>query len=386
MIVGAGPGGSTCARALAGAGLDVQLFDKQVFPRIKPCAGWVTPAVVQRLGLDLDDYRQHLTLQPIMGFSTGTIGGRPLVTRYACPISYGIRRLEFDDYLLRRSGVACQFESVRRIVRERDRWVINDAVAAPLLVGAGGHFCPVSRHVRGQLARPEGPVESKRLSEVVVVAQEAEFPMTAEQLKIKSFDAEVPEIFFCNDFAGYGWCFRKGEFLNIGLGRTSPENLTGHLKDFCRFLSDRHHVDLTDLPGGVRGHAYRLYADQKPLLSHEGVVLIGDAAGLAHPRSGEGILPAVISAQLAAGVIASNFPDVSAQTLTEYDHQLESELGRVPNLRSLDWLPLSWARFAAQQLMKSSWFARHVVLDNWFLNRKSQSHQITEAETSAPVA
>ncbi len=30
---------------------------------------------------------------------------------------------------------------------------------------------------------------------------------------------QSPELYFCDDLLGYGWCFRKGNHLNVGLGR-----------------------------------------------------------------------------------------------------------------------------------------------------------------------
>ena len=73
------------------------------FPRDKVCAGWITPAVVQALELDLEDYARQRTLQPFSGFRTGPFGRALRTTDFGCPISYGIRRCEFDDYLLLRS-------------------------------------------------------------------------------------------------------------------------------------------------------------------------------------------------------------------------------------------------------------------------------------------
>ena len=105
LIVGGGPAGSTCAWKLKRAGIDVLVLDKKSFPRDKICAGWVTPAVIRTLGLDIGDYTQAgRTFQPITGFRTGVIGGTEVDTRYAEPVSYGIRRFEFDAYLLARSG------------------------------------------------------------------------------------------------------------------------------------------------------------------------------------------------------------------------------------------------------------------------------------------
>src|SRR5438552_10483255 len=104
LIIGGGPAGSACAWKLRGSGLDVTILDKKPFPRDKICAGWITPAVVDELAIDLDDYRQGRVLEPITGFCVGLIGGPEVETRYGKPISYGIRRCEFDNYLLERSG------------------------------------------------------------------------------------------------------------------------------------------------------------------------------------------------------------------------------------------------------------------------------------------
>ena len=102
LVVGGGPAGSTCARQLLQAGLNVLVIDKQPFPRDKVCAGWITPAVVESLELDLDDYAKGRVMQPIRGFRIGTIGGAEAETRYDKAVSFGIRRCEFDHYLLRR--------------------------------------------------------------------------------------------------------------------------------------------------------------------------------------------------------------------------------------------------------------------------------------------
>ena len=104
LIVGGGPAGSSCAWKLRQQGMAVTVLDKALFPRNKVCAGWITPAVVQALQLDTEAYARERVLQPITAFRTGLIHGRYLETRYPGTVSFGIRRCEFDDYLLQRSG------------------------------------------------------------------------------------------------------------------------------------------------------------------------------------------------------------------------------------------------------------------------------------------
>ena len=76
LIVGAGPAGSTCARILAKWGISVLLMDRDQFPRDKPCAGWITPAVLETLRIDPEQYRQGRLLQEIREFRTGVMYGR----------------------------------------------------------------------------------------------------------------------------------------------------------------------------------------------------------------------------------------------------------------------------------------------------------------------
>ena len=104
LIVGGGPAGSSCARGLRKSGLDVAILDKQAFPRDKVCGGWITPRVLTELEIDPAEYAQEHALQPITGFRVGCVGGPSLETNYGQAVSYGIRRRQFDDYLLKRSG------------------------------------------------------------------------------------------------------------------------------------------------------------------------------------------------------------------------------------------------------------------------------------------
>src|SRR5882672_3645399 len=105
LIVGGGPAGSACAWQLRLAGLDVIVADAATFPRDKVCAGWITPQVVTSLRLDTQAYASGRTWQPFTGFRVGLIGrDADACVDYGEPVSFGIRRCEFDDYLLQRSG------------------------------------------------------------------------------------------------------------------------------------------------------------------------------------------------------------------------------------------------------------------------------------------
>lgn len=360
LIVGGGPAGSSCAWKLRGSGLDVAILDKQVFPRDKVCGGWITPAVLAELEIDSREYAQGRVFQPITGFCTGNIGGPTVETNYGAPVSYGIRRREFDEYLLRRSG-ARLLEGVNLTALERsgDHWIANRQIRTRLLVGAGGHFCPVAR-LTG----------AKASGECAVVAQETEFEMDSEQRAACAVRPELPELYFCSDLKGYGWCFRKQNYLNVGLGRMDPHRLSEHVGAFMRFLTTRGRIGF-DVPSALLGHAYLIYGASTRRMVDDGVLLTGDAAGLAYSQSGEGIRPAIESGLLAAKAILAADGKYNRETLAAYRMFLAERFGE----SSEDWvtkmgrrLPASLIRSLGRRLLNTRWFVRDVVINRWFLH------------------
>ena len=361
LVVGAGPGGSSCAARLAQAGLDVLVIDRKTFPRDKTCAGWVTPQVFEVLGLDPAEYGRDHVCQPITGFRTGLIGGDEIGTDYGRVVSYGIRRCEFDHFLLQRSGVDCILgEAVHDLRREGDGWIVNDRIRARAIVGAGGHFCPVARALGGRSGDQI----------VTVAAQEIEFPLKPQDEVRVRLQGEIPELYFCPDLAGYGWCFRKGNYLNIGLGRLNSPGVAAQVQSFCRFLRERGKV-CCEVPERFHGHAYRIYERIAPKLVDDGVLFIGDAAGLAYPQSGEGIRPAVESGLMAAEVLAAADGDYRRQNLEPYARSIVERFGTPRSGAMADRLPAAVLQFAAARLLVSRWFTRHVVLDRWFLHAET---------------
>ena len=360
LIVGGGPAGSSCAWGLRGSGLDVAIADRQTFPRDKVCGGWITPQVLSELAINPAEYGRGRVLQPITAFRTGWIGGPALDTDYRATISYGIRRREFDDYLLRRSGARLlENTPLTSLERSSGGWVVNGTIQTRLLVGAGGHFCPVARLTGAKPAR-ENPV----------VAQEAEFQMDGRQQAGCRIHPERPELYFCADLKGYGWCFRKNNYLNIGLGRMDQHRLPEHLAAFVRFLKTTGRIAF-DIPSSLLGHAYLLYGVSGRKVAEDRLLLIGDAAGLAYQQSGEGIRPAIESGLLAAQAIAGAQGDYSRAALGRYRDLLARRFGT----SGQDWasrvgalLPPAWIGAAGRRLLGSRWFVRDVVIGRWFLH------------------
>lgn len=374
LIVGGGPAGSSCAWKLRQSGLDVVILDKAQFPRHKVCAGWITPPVLDELEIDVSDYQRELVMQPITRFLTGMIGGSLVETVYQQPVSYGIRRFEFDHYLLRRTQARLRLgESLRSIVAEGRAWIVNDALRASIVIGAGGHFCPVARKFSGsQPEKGSGQRGIEQSSELpVVVAQEIEFEMTEAQCAECSIPPERPELYFCPDLKGYGWIFRKGNWLNIGLGREQEEHLSAHVAAFVKSVQIPGKVPL-DLPGPFHGHAYRLRTRIDRPATPAGILLIGDSAGLADRQSGEGIRPAIESGLLAAAAILEVGVEGRDQLHAVYDRKLRDRFRSAPSVLGglSHGVPDFASQLAAKWLMSSKWFSRNVLINRWFLHRE----------------
>ena len=369
LIIGGGPAGSSCAWALRASGLKIAILDRRTFPRDKVCGGWITPAVLEELQIDAAQYSRSRVFQPITGFLTSSIGGREVRTDYAGPVSYGIRRCEFDDYLLRRSGARIlEPAPLSSCEPTRSGWLVNGRIETCLLVGAAGHFCPVAR-LLGADARQE----------VAVAAQEAEFELSAAQRDSCPIRGEIPELYFCRDMKGYGWCFRKQNFLNIGLGRLDPRELPAHVASFIEFLKRIGRLPC-EFGAAMRGHAYLIYRKAARKFISDNVLLIGDAAGLAYSQSGEGIRPAIESGLLAARAILAAKGDFSQARLETYRDLLRERFGASGRFRKSgeDWttavgrhLPSGAMSALAAALLKSRWFTRHILLDSWFLHRRT---------------
>ena len=371
LIAGGGPAGSACAWKLRQAGLDVVVVDGATFPRDKVCAGWITPQVIDDLRIDVADYRRGRTFQPITGFRTGIIGRRrELETTYARPVSFGIRRCEFDHYLLQRSGARLHLGTRISSVRQDggSAWVVNERFKAPVLVGAGGHFCPVARTLNATL---DGAP--------LVVAQEAEFEIAPEDAASFTTEPEKPELYFASDLKGYGWCFRKQGFLNVGFGRLDSGRLPRATAEFVGFLKTTGKIP-ANANWRWRGHAYLLSTPPRRRIVDSGVVLIGDAAGLAYPQSGEGIRPAIESGLMAAAAIIAANGAYTRARLAPYEDRLWARYGDQPLMRLVArTIPPALTASLAAWLFDSPSFVRHVLLDRWFLHAN-------EPALSAPIA
>lgn len=279
IIVGGGPAGSSAARLLLQAGRECLVLDRKTMPRLKLCAGWVTPKVLDDLEIDPAMYPHGMLKLDSLRFF---FGRRHRRTKSAPSDQYSIRRIEFDAWLLKRSGAELAEHTVRHIVRDGRSFVIDDQFRCRNLIGAGGTNCPVKKAFFGQ--------DPGRL----IVTQEIEFETTP---KSPTCTLWFP---YAGSF-GYAWYVPKAGAVNVGFGGLRSQNEQwdkgGLWREFVALLKREGCLD--DNPPAPKGYSYYLGSRQKKVKS-DGAYIVGDAAGLATVDLAEGIGPAVESGQLAA--------------------------------------------------------------------------------------
>lgn len=291
IIIGGGPAGSTCAWKLKRSGIDCTIIDKTEFPRIKLCAGWITPDVIRDLEIDPTVYPFGMLRLPALYAS---FFGIPVTI--SSP-QFSIRRYEFDHWLLKRASVPVKIHDVKHIDRQGDNFFIDELFSCKYLVGAGGTHCPVYKKFFSKL--------NPRNKNSLIVCRELELQAEKKNSKCHLW-------FFENKLAGYSWYVPKtNDYLNIGVGgveerlRRRGDSINTHWDYFIDKLKKRSMINGEEPQ--PKGHSYYL-RERIRQVQDGNIYIIGDSAGLATRDMGEGIGPAVQSGILAAESIISGNP------------------------------------------------------------------------------
>ena len=286
IVAGSGPAGSTAAYELGLRGVDVLLIDKAVFPRRKCCGGGITLKTVRILGADILAITQNSISSATLAFS----GSTRFHGKQDSPVMYTVDREELDQFLLERAQKAgakvVQGLTVTDIsLSANDVGVVTSAGSfrARFVVGADGSRSIVARSanlgnheqvagIETEVDVGEGDLETWRSSVLVELGRTRR---------------------------GYAWLFPKNDHLSIGIG--SPVGEARDLKRHYRQFLDSLGLGRSSVATWSAG-LISMYVG-KPMVTRGRVALVGDAAGLADPFTGEGIHNAALSAQLAAPVI-----------------------------------------------------------------------------------
>ncbi len=306
IIVGGGPSGSTCAATLVKAGVRTLLLDRGNFPRVKLCAGWISPPIWDVLEIKPGEYPKGLWKWNRVHIS---FRGKKYIIKSN---GYFVRRYEFDDFLLKRSKVeTIEGYNVRLIEKDSDgHWVIDNKYRTKYLIGAGGTHCPVSREFF-----PDK-------NSVQCGTQEREFEGTLEEIaSSRAGEDGEPEILLHDNMKGYSWNVPKGSWMNVGTGTKVARDVLpawNTARAFFQGNGTPGTIPVSSQPmlDKMKGHGYVIFqTDHLASCQRDNVFLIGDALGLAQPMTGEGILPSVISGKLCATAIAEGLPETYSKML-----------------------------------------------------------------------
>jgi len=310
IVAGSGPAGSTSARLLARAGAKVLMLDRAAFPRDKPCGGGVTIQAGRATDVDLTPVVERTITKAEVSFKLGA----PFRREWPEPLAYMTQRCRLDAYLAEQAVAAgVEFRdgaAVRSIENDASGMTVRtkgDVYRGRTVIGADG--------ANGVTAKALGLVANQRRA---AVALEGNVPIEngggerwAETIALDL--GGIP--------GGYSWLFPKGDHVNVGVGGWKYVGPT--LRDRLSALCDHLGLDEAKVTN-VRGHHLPL-RDRDTPIAEGNVLLVGDAAGLVDPLSGEGIFAAFTSGRL-AGEAVQRYLAGETDSLASYQESIDLEL------------------------------------------------------------
>jgi geranylgeranyl reductase family protein len=326
MVVGAGPGGAAAAHFLSRQGFDVLLLDRAEFPRDKTCGDGLTPRAMRvlremalldeivRRGCRVDEYEvvapnsRYRTVAPIR----------------ADPGALVIKRSVLDEMLVQhatRSGA--RFEPKTTVTH-------IETTATQARVHTDTRRC-----FNGRIAVIATGAATSVLMKSGVLSQQPR-PMLAARAYFENLQQEVRHSFQLRfdgaPMPGYGWIFPVGpKAANVGVAympRKRSLPTTAAFDGFTVHLSS--YFAGSQIVGPIKSYPIRTDFLRAPTQASR-VLLVGEAAGLVNPLTGEGIDYALESGLLAAQHITRLLEagDFSSSRFAEYDALLHARFDRI---------------------------------------------------------
>lgn len=293
IIIGCGPAGVAAAKVLLKNNINFCMIDKEIFPRKKLCAGGLTDKstkVLNELGLEY----QSVVRQECSTFKLKTKKKtRDLMVKRSILM---VDRTDFDNHNLE------QIKEITNNVFEGESIIdIADNIVTTNKDKYEFKYIVFADGVNGF---------SRKFSQLKNVGYSVEIDVE------KRNDKDIT-ISFDTLRDGYAWIFPKGNYSTIGLGKFKnvKDDYKKMLKDFCLANDvefDERKVRGFPIPAG--GYLKKNVIDNK--------ILVGDAAALVDPISGEGIYYALVSGKYAAEVIAKKLKNNKVDLKREYNGKM----------------------------------------------------------------
>ncbi len=302
IIVGSGPGGSTAAYHLSKLGRSVLVLEKMSLPRHKPCGGGVSPAIAQWLDFDLT----------------------PAISVKATKISYTwkmadavevdlespmwmVQRDVFDEFLLKQAQkIGAEVRDATEVIGiefTNSVWLVKtttEPVYARYLIGADG--------AGGPMAKWLGLKEPKLY--------------VSASLETSAITGDVLNFDFGTIKKGFIWSLPKADGYSLSIAAMRgdrPKNIKNMLADYAT------HCGADVIVSDIHEYPMSLWDGDRQLHS-QNALLVGEAASLTDPLSGEGIRPAILSGFKAAEAIDRALGGVG-DALEKYTQIISEEWG-----------------------------------------------------------
>lgn len=375
IIVGAGPAGAVTALELGKAGLSVAILDKADFPRDKTCGDALSVDVVNQLSILSEKLASSFETFPGKTSSYGVKIFSPGSQHVDIPFyhqgnkkcGYICKRFDFDNLLVQhlkefsnvQMFVNCSVQKVEVLETCSLVHTIEGIFKAPIVVGADGAQSVVSKSLG--MYKPDREHYSGGLR------------IYYEGVSSFHEDNFIELYFFPEILPGYLWIFPLPENkANVGIGMLSSEiskkkiNLTKTLQGLLSnhpLLKER--FAKAKPVESVKGYGLPL-GSTKRKISGDRFLLVGDAASLIDPFTGEGIGNAIRSGRVAAAHVLECFKNDNFSTAfnTHYDEEIYARM----------WKELRISR-TLQHLCRYPWLFNFVVKK---ANQSKTIHQFLE--------
>lgn len=344
LIVGAGPAGAYTAYRLAQADLDVLLLEKEELPRYKPCGGGLTSKV---FGIIPEFNLDHVIEDKISNVVFTHNLEAPIRLDFIEPFTYMTMRDKFDYFLVQQAQKAgakvIDDTSVVDINCMEDRvqvFTSRNKYTAKYLIGADGAKSLVAKKL-GLMDELESAIAYEK--EIKVSSQ-----LLESQRGIMNLDYGIIH-------GGYSWIFPKSDHLSVGVGTFAEGvSLKKNLEDYLTRGKIYNYEELQ-----TAGHPLPV-GGVKRELTKDRAILVGDAAGLVDPLSGEGIFYALKSADLASRILLDVIR--RGESLRRYTTLINQEI--LPEFRKAELIKKFFFRFSGllhKLFIKEDWILKKLI-------------------------
>ncbi len=367
VVVGAGPAGLAFIKTVRKENphASILLLEKYSYPRDKICGDGISSLVPPLIGEIFPEIADKISKESLTQKYRIWYPSGECITKLSPPLNV-IPRKTFDyllwtatvdqsiDVLEEASATKLIFDECRAIqgiqfIHEKN----ERSVKADLIVGADGS---------NSIVRRQTSLSPRYENGIIAVRQYVK--------GIPNIDDGL--VFFLDpDNIGYFWIFpfkKDGErWANIGYG-TKKSNLRGKFYQWCEDPKVKEYLGDGILQGTLKGFPLNIINSRfaklriKDAIWGKGYLLLGDAAGLIHPYTGEGISAALLSGKIAAELYNKKLP------MQQLGKTYQREIINV--LQNFYALIYTSKLYILPCLIPPPWRALYVKILSWIENRK----------------